>query len=828
MKMILRRLSLTALLAALSVTAMRGDIPPLPFTIKVTEDKMDKLPDYMGPGNKVDMDFPYCPVMIDGEYWVIYKNGYKDQVLRYKGANIEDTVAQPDGTAHFPIRGGYILGGMWYDAKDKTLYAPLHGEVETYPNNIRREVHLASSTDKGLTWKYEGPIITDEPTVTAGKDRKDPTADSGLYWDGGEGDHIIYVDERGGFIYLYTSRDFWPKLGSPAPPLIRRCVARCAIADRMAPGKWTKFYEGAWSQPGIGGKCSYVPAYVVNYNTFLKKYLAFNVPGDVTVCDDLAQQDWSPIYHLGDYWSFALWPTNEARNDTSITGQNFYTYCFWETQPGRRFKMAIGPGETSSAAGISSSTVVIGGSNARSMDSSPQYGYAPMLDCGDPIDARRTRRVGCDSNDNGYGGTWTEINDGAFYEGRAKMASVAGSAVNFHFKGKDIYWRTVKGPDLGKADVYLDNVLQTTVDCWATAPHPYQFGFIKRGLSDAQHLLKIVVKGEKNPNSTGTAIEHMLFEYSADTYRASDGFSSVAGKNLWTNQERNGSAFIDMTFSDPLWHGAHGSQVGYFQMTPGAGDAVRKWVAPRDGTVVLEGSPTLDGTNSSGVTISILKNAGAVILPHPIPGGLAGGNWGFTADLRSMELKTPGIVSSSYKTNLEVKAGDALQFIVQNTKPMPDPGPGFEPLSGNDPVELNSRDGKPMKIGATEFTHGLAFRNAGDVIVHLPAAAVHLGATIGLDASADLKIIPEFTLTVANKTNFKPDHSQIKSEGLPVWLDLDGATEITLSAGKGMDLANLEIVLVDGTRISLNDLKLQDKRNGTSRVLWDPVITYVK
>ncbi len=75
----------------------------IPFSIKVTEEKLETLPDYMGPKNPVDMDFPYCPVMIDGEYWIIYKNGYSGPVLRYKGTNIENAVRQPDGAARFPL-----------------------------------------------------------------------------------------------------------------------------------------------------------------------------------------------------------------------------------------------------------------------------------------------------------------------------------------------------------------------------------------------------------------------------------------------------------------------------------------------------------------------------------------------------------------------------------------------------------------------------------------------------------------------------------------------------------------------------------------------------
>jgi hypothetical protein len=65
--------------------------------------------------------------------------------------------------------------------------------------------------------------------------------------------------------------------------------------------------------------------------------------------------------------------------------------------------------------------------------------------------------------------------------------------------------------------VYLDGVLQTTVDCSVSHPCVFQFAFVKRGLSGpGPHTVKVVVKGEKGQLSSGTAITHLLFEESDD------------------------------------------------------------------------------------------------------------------------------------------------------------------------------------------------------------------------------------------------------------------------------------------------------------------------
>jgi hypothetical protein len=802
-------------LVALPLVAVQGAEPSLPFSLAVTEEKLEKLPDYMGPGNSIDMDFPYCPIMIDGEYWIIYKNGYTGPVLRYRGTNIENAVRQPDGKSTTPS-GAYILGGLWYDAGEKKLYAPLHYEVARYGNYVRREIHLATSADKGLTWKYEGPILTSDDSQTK---RRNPTEFSGLCWDGGDGDHVIYVDERGGYIYLFTNYYSWPKIGSPARALHRHRVARCAIADKMAPGKWMKFYDGAWSQPGIAGKASWVNAYDVIYDTYLKKYISIDCPGALSTCDDLAKQDWSPSYHLGPYWcssyDFGFWATNESKNDTLTGGRTLYVYNFWQKSPGRRFRIDFGPGQTAASTGFTSQSFLLNPTGYYwGADPAHFYAYVPLFESSDPIDARRTRRVGCTGVETHYTGTWTDSTDPGCYEGRAKIASDAGASVVFKFRGRDIYWRAVKGPGLGKADVFLDGVGRTTVDCWGSEPNGLEFAFIQQGLSDGEHTIKIVVRGEKNRLSTGGAIKHMLFEYSAETYRASDCFSSVNGKNQWHNQERDGTTFVDMTFHDPIWKGKNGSEVGFFQMTPGIGDAVRKWVAPHDGTVRIEGAPTLECPSADGINVAVLKNT---LLKN-------------TDKLWTGQLATPKTKASSYDTTVAVQAGDSLAFIAQNTAFKNMPGPGLGIPANRDAVQLNGRFGKPLKIGAKEFARGLYCTAGSKMVVHLPEPGKTFSVTAGVDANKhpDVKKGIRVSVTVGSKLVFKSDVLKGKPEGIPVDVDLDGATEFVLEADDDVDWAGARVVQVDGKEIWLDTLPLQDQRSETPRVLWDPVITYLK
>jgi len=653
--------------------------------------KLDPVPDYLG--GILTGDFPTCPVLIDGEFWVIHRCA-NWSVYRFKGTNIENMTLQPDGhVGPFPVSRPYMLGGMWYDDAEKKLYAPLHCELTGGYEPIHRQVHLATSMDKGLTWHYEGPIITRDDHDGA---LRSDSEYSGLYWDGGNGDFFIYVDTLGGYIYLYPDSCYWAKPGAPEfPGFCRHQVARCAISDKMAPGKWRKFYNGAWNEPGLGGKASYVNAYYVMYNTYLQKYISFNYNSSLSFCSDLSKQDWSPCFKIpgnawgcGPSWSDGAWAwhvTDTDKINIFTGGQSLRLYSYFRTSStvqqtsGEVYRIDFGSGKTTGNAGYYAPGVFL--HDHTTMDPMQLYSYEPQFESADPIESRRTRRVGSDSPELTCSGDWSSEGNDAYYEKTARVSVTKGNSIEFAFKGADIYWRAWKAEDCGKADVYLDNVLQRTVDCFATPATGYQFAFVKTGLdANVTHTIKIVVRGDKNSLSSGTAIKHMLFEYSAESYRASDGFSGVQGKNGWYYQQKEDAQayeghagfvtpgynckdnrYNNLKFANPNWMGFEllrqtsvdeNAAVSYFHMTPGIHAAVRVWVAPRSGAVRLEGRVFLenaggDDAGRDGVRVSILRNAA---LPN-------------AAEIWPARLVKHG-EPVSYDMIVDVARGDALYFIV--------------------------------------------------------------------------------------------------------------------------------------------------------------------
>lgn len=72
------------------------------------------------------------------------------------------------------------------------------------------------------------------------------------------------------------------------------------------------------------------------------------------------------------------------------------------------------------------------------------------------------------------------------------------------FWGTGVEWATVRGPDQGRASIFVDGVLAARVDNYATVTSVQPRSFI--GLVLGQHELRIVVLGTSRPRSEGTKV----------------------------------------------------------------------------------------------------------------------------------------------------------------------------------------------------------------------------------------------------------------------------------------------------------------------------------
>ncbi|HWV99955.1 MAG TPA: malectin domain-containing carbohydrate-binding protein [Candidatus Acidoferrum sp.] len=125
-------------------------------------------------------------------------------------------------------------------------------------------------------------------------------------------------------------------------------------------------------------------------------------------------------------------------------------------------------------------------------------------------------------------GAWTAVKDRADLGGGFKAAGEAGAAMTFKFNGNQVRLMGMVGPDGGWADAFVDGAKEPTiVECWNPSVRHRQPIFLKKGLTNGDHELKIVVRGEKNPLASGTLVRVDSAQYSAATGDA--GFGSGGG-----------------------------------------------------------------------------------------------------------------------------------------------------------------------------------------------------------------------------------------------------------------------------------------------------------
>lgn len=125
-------------------------------------------------------------------------------------------------------------------------------------------------------------------------------------------------------------------------------------------------------------------------------------------------------------------------------------------------------------------------------------------------------------------GAWTAVADSEAHGGSYRAANEAGAALTFSFSGNRVALMGVVGPDGGWADAFIDGTKEpTVVECWNPTVRHKQPLFVKKGLSNGPHELKIVVRGEKNPVAKGAQVRVDSAQYSAATGDA--GFGSGGG-----------------------------------------------------------------------------------------------------------------------------------------------------------------------------------------------------------------------------------------------------------------------------------------------------------
>ncbi|MFK4084649.1 RICIN domain-containing protein [Kribbella sp. NPDC020789] len=268
------------------------------------------------------------------------------------------------------------LAGLWVDPDTGDWYGLVHNEFTPQPfgDGLHYDaIDYALSTDQGRTWTIKSHVITSPYSTKRG----DTAAFPNQTYSYGDGDQRLFVDTASGYFYVYYGSRIVDKSGSWKN--FRQHVARSKMSAKMAPGSWQKWYDGAWSQPGVGGKESNLvpvdaanstgytpltkeydpntvgttdqqvaagnlsptsPLFVMDiaYNAYLGLYIgepqavnqSGNEPQHFYVTDDLSTQKWQEIGTTGSYTtaSWYRWFLDSAnKTGSTIIGKSFRSYC---------------------------------------------------------------------------------------------------------------------------------------------------------------------------------------------------------------------------------------------------------------------------------------------------------------------------------------------------------------------------------------------------------------------------------------------------------------------------------------------------------------------
>ncbi|WP_317617769.1 RICIN domain-containing protein [Streptomyces sp. SDr-06] len=285
------------------------------------------------------------------------------------------------GNAGYSQKNYCDLSGVWVDPDTGDWYGLVHNEFTPAPfgDGIHFDaIDYAVSRDQGRTWTIKDHAITSPYSTKRGDTAQFPHETYSY----GDGDQRLFVDTASGYFYVYYGSRIVAKGGNWQDSLAH--VARAPISSKMARGSWQKWYDGHWSQPGVGGLESNMvpvdassstgytpvagdydpanagtvsqqiaagqlptksPLFVMNitYNAYLGLYIgepeAVNgtAPQRFYATDDLASQKWRLIGDTGGYTnnSWYRWFLDGAnRTNSTIVGKTFRSYCSIDCQGG--------------------------------------------------------------------------------------------------------------------------------------------------------------------------------------------------------------------------------------------------------------------------------------------------------------------------------------------------------------------------------------------------------------------------------------------------------------------------------------------------------------
>ncbi len=107
-----------------------------------------------------------------------------------------------------------------------------------------------------------------------------------------------------------------------------------------------------------------------------------------------------------------------------------------------------------------------------------------------------------------YSGTWAEQALSTAFNSSTMHSAETNAKATITFTGTDVSWVAQRGPDRGKAEVWLDGALVESIDLYAASAQPRRVVYNASSLDPSQqHTLEVRVLGTKRAASTNARVD---------------------------------------------------------------------------------------------------------------------------------------------------------------------------------------------------------------------------------------------------------------------------------------------------------------------------------